>query len=355
MDLRAWGWREELEQPFAPWKEQGCVPGRVVLEHKRLYRVRSEHGELLAEVSGKMMHLAVGRADYPAVGDWVVLRARPEEGRATIQAVLPRSSKFSRKAAGSTVQEQVVAANIDTVFLVHALNHDYNVRRLERYLTLAYESGAQPVVLLSKADLCESVADRLSEVRLIAPGAPVYALSTVKDEGLEPLKVYLQPGLTVALLGSSGAGKSTLANKLYGAELLRTGEIREGDDRGRHTTTHRELVRLPSGALLIDTPGMRELQLWEAESGLAAAFDDVEEVAARCRFGDCSHAGEPGCAVQAALVSGALADARYQSYVKLQKELAYEARRADSSLQRAEKERWKKLHGDMKKHPKRPR
>ncbi|SDD14779.1 ribosome biogenesis GTPase [Paenibacillus sp. UNCCL117] len=344
----SWGWDEALEADFAAYRQLGYEPGRVTLEHKRLYRVVCAGGELLAEVSGKLMHQAGGRADYPAVGDWVALQPRLSDGRATIHGLVPRRSTFSRRAAGPAVEEQIVAANVDIVFLVHALNQDYNLRRLERYLTLAYESGASPVIILSKADLADDVETRLAEVGTVAPGVPVHAVSTLTGEGLEPLESYLQPGRTAALLGSSGAGKSTLVNRLYGSEVLRTGGIREGDDRGRHTTTHRELIRLPGGALLIDTPGMRELQLWDADSGLGTAFGDVEELALACRFGDCGHGSEPGCAVRAALEDGTLSSARYQNYVKLQKELAYEARKADSSLARAEKERLKSIHSSMR-------
>ncbi|WP_425415816.1 ribosome small subunit-dependent GTPase A [Paenibacillus tianmuensis] len=350
--LHDWGWNDRREEAFAPYREAGHEPGRIILEHKHVYRAVTAGGELLAEVSGRLRHQAAGRADYPAVGDWVALQVRAEDGRAIVHAVLPRESKFSRKAAGTAVEEQIVAANIDTVFLVHALNADFNVRRLERYLTLSYESGAAPVVLLSKADLCEDVPGKIAAVEAVAPGVPVHAISSARGEGLDALAAYLKPGRTVALLGSSGAGKSTLANLLYGEAILDTGEIREGDGRGRHTTTHRELVLLPGGSLLIDTPGMRELQLWEAESGLDTAFRDVDLLAVGCRFGNCTHQEEPGCAVKEALENGTLDRGRYYNYVKLQKELAFQARKEDKGLQRAEKDRWKKLNQSMKKHPK---
>ncbi|MCZ8522155.1 MULTISPECIES: ribosome small subunit-dependent GTPase A [Paenibacillus] len=350
-ELADWGWNTSWETAFEAYQEAGYVPGRVTLEHKHIYRVMTQEGELLGEVAGKMRHQAFGRADYPAVGDWVALQPRREDGRAMIHGILPRQSKFSRKAAGSGVAEQIVAANVDTVFLVHALNQDFNLRRLERYLTLAYESGAMPVVVLSKADLSGDVAGRIAEVEAVAPGVFIHAVSPLQDEGVEALRTYLGQGRTAALLGSSGAGKSTLANRLYGEEVLLTGGIREGDDRGRHTTTHRELVRLPEGGLLIDTPGMRELQLWDAEGGLDLAFRDIEALAADCRFGDCGHGGEPGCAVQAALAAGTLAEARYRSYLKLQKELAYEARKEDPALQREERDRWKKLQKQVRKGP----
>ncbi|GIP39100.1 ribosome small subunit-dependent GTPase [Paenibacillus sp. J31TS4] len=344
MKMKQLGWNPEREAAFHTYQQQGWVPGRVAMEHTHLYRVLTEEGDVLAEVSGRMRHEAAGRADYPAVGDWVALAVRQEEGRATIHGVLPRVSKFSRRAAGPTVEEQIVATNIDTVFLVSALNLDFNLRRLERYLTLAWESGANPVIVLSKADLSDRVEALTAEAAAIAPGVPVLPVSSVEGQGLEQLEPYLKEGETVALLGSSGAGKSTLINRLMGSERLRTGGIREGDDRGKHTTTHRELVVLPGGGMLIDTPGMRELQMWEAEEGLSGSFADVEELASTCRFPDCRHDREPGCAVKQALENGTLPRSRFDNYGKLQKELAFLARKENKSLQAAHKDKWKKIH-----------
>jgi ribosome biogenesis GTPase len=253
--------------------------------------------------------------------------ARPADGAGTIHAVLPRRSAIVRKAAGNPTEAQVVGANIDTVFLVTSLNDDLNLRRLERYLATAWESGAQPAILLTKADLCEDAAAAVLEVQAIAFGVPVHAVSTVTGEGLAELDAYLGEGKTVALIGSSGVGKSTLVNRLAGREVLATQEIRESDGRGRHTTSHRELVPLPGGGLVLDTPGMRELQLWETTDGMQEAFDDVEELVAVCRFADCAHGVEPGCAVQAALADGSLAPERYESWVKLQRELEHLERR----------------------------
>ncbi|UFJ40574.1 ribosome small subunit-dependent GTPase A [Brevibacillus humidisoli] len=348
MELRTLGWSHFFQQAFAPYQEQGFVPGRVALEHQHLYRVYSEYGELLAEIAGKIRHMASGREDYPAVGDWVVLRARPEEQRATIQAILPRISKFSRKAAGRTLEEQIVAANVDTVFLVNALNHDFNLRRMERYLILAWESGANPVIVLSKADLCAEREQRLQEVNSIAFGVPVHLVSSVSGEGINELFAYAQEGQTVALLGSSGAGKSTLVNRLYGEEIQEVQEVRQKDDRGRHTTTHREMILLPGGGLLIDTPGMRELQLWDADEGFGDAFEDIEALAAECYFRDCSHHSEPRCAVNAAIEDGRLERSRLDSYRKLQRELAYLARKDDRKAQAAEREKWKKVSQQLK-------
>lgn len=313
------------------------MPGRVTAEHKHIYTVQTAEGELLAEVTGKFRFAALEREDYPSVGDWLALTPRCEDGRASIHAILPRRSKFSRKNAGVTTDEQIAAVNVDTVFLIAALNHDFNLRRLERYLIPAWESGAQPVILLNKADLCPDPALFIAETEGIAPGVPVHAVSAVTGAGMEELAPYLQPGHTLTLLGSSGAGKSSLTNYLAGSEVMATGGIREDDSRGCHTTTHRELIPLAGGALMIDTPGMRELQLWSAEEGMGAAFSDVEALGEACRFADCSHRKEPGCAVQAALRAGTLDRSRYDSYRKLQAELAFMARKEQEKQRAQEK------------------
>ncbi|MFC0190280.1 ribosome small subunit-dependent GTPase A [Fictibacillus aquaticus] len=346
MKLQKLGFNDSLQEAFQIYKEQGLVPGRISLEHKRIYRVLTEHGELLGEVTGKMRHEAEGRGDFPAVGDWVAVQARPEEQKATIHAILPRFSKFSRKAAGLITEEQIVATNVNTVFLVNALNHDFNIRRLERYLLMAYESGANPVVILSKADLCNDVDEKIRLTESVAFGVPIHAVSVETGAGLDELQPYLGEGQTVALLGSSGVGKSTLANYLYGSEVLKTNAVREEDSRGRHTTTHRELLVMESGGVLIDTPGMRELQLWEADEGVGQSFQDIESIAEQCRFNDCTHNNEPGCAVKEGLEDGTLDASRYQSYVKLQRELAFLARKEDQRLANAERAKWKKIAGD---------
>ncbi|UAL48883.1 ribosome small subunit-dependent GTPase A [Sutcliffiella horikoshii] len=337
------GWNEFLNKAFIEYEEQGYTVGRVMLEHKRLYRVETDHGDCLAEVSGKYRFEAVAREDYPAVGDWVVLSERQEEGKATIHALLPRFSKFSRKAAGLTTEEQIVAANVDTVFLVQSLNYDFNPRRLERYLVMAWESGSNPVVVLTKSDLCEDIPGKIAEVEAVAFGVPIHAVSVKAETGLEELASYFTEGKTVALLGSSGAGKSTLTNYLLGEEKQLIQEVRSDDDKGKHTTTYRELYMLPTGGLVLDTPGMRELQLWEADGAIGQSFQDIEELAEQCYFRDCKHANEPKCAVQGAIEEGTLDAGRYQSYVKLQRELAFLERKNDKRAQLAEKEKWKKI------------
>ncbi len=325
MNLQDLGWDEGFAASFEPHDKEGLVPGRVSAQHRGGYDVLAEAGERRARLAGRLRHEAASAADLPAVGDWVALR---EE---TIQAVLSRRSAFSRKAAWASTEEQVLAANIDTVFVVSGLDADLNARRLERYLTLAWESGATPVLVLTKSDLCPDVAEALLAVEPVALGVPVHPVSNVTGAGLEELDPYLAPARTIALLGSSGVGKSSLANRLAGAELQATREIAE-DGRGRHTTTGRQLIRLPGGALLVDTPGLRELQLWDAGEGIQEAFADVDELAADCRFSDCTHTREPGCAVQAAVDEGRLARERLQSYGQLQRELERLAMKQDARL-----------------------
>ena len=343
MDLQSFGWNEFFELSFKSYEGQGYTVGRVALEHKNFYRVYTQNGEVLAEISGKLRHEAVNRSDLPAVGDWVVIRSRPEGDRVTIHAVLPRRTCFARKIAGSRTEEQIVGANIDTVFLLTSLNQDFSLRRMERYLLIAWESGANPIIILSKSDLCDRLDDAINEVRSVARGVPVHGISVVTGDGLQDIGQYFKRGQTVALLGSSGVGKSSLINHLAGAEYLKVQTIREHDDRGKHTTTHRELVLLPAGGLVLDTPGMRELQLWDGDESLQLVFDDIEALAGRCFFSDCRHQDERGCVVREALAAGTIDAERYQSYVKLQKELEYQARRKDKLSEIVEKKKWKKL------------
>lgn len=342
-DLSNLGWSEFFETPFQPYRAEGYKPARIALEYNHLYRVLSPQGELLAEVAGRLRHEAANRSDLPAVGDWVAIEPRLEEARATIHAVLPRKSKFIRRAAGTRPEGQIVGTNIDTVFLVTSLNQDFNVRRIERYLVVAWEGGASPVIVLSKADLCEEVEERLAEIKTVAGDVPVHIVSVVSKDGLDELTPYFRHGQTVALLGSSGVGKSTLINHLLGRDVQKVREIREHDGRGQHTTTYRELILLPQGGLVLDTPGMRELHLWDGSESLQQTFDDIETLVLNCRFSDCRHGDEPGCAIREALAAGTIEAARYESYEKLQKELQHIARKQDINAQITEKKRWKKL------------
>ena len=323
--LEALGWNQHFADAFAPFEPAGLIPGRVAVQERGAVVLFTTAGTLNAG----------GQA---VAGDWVAAEKLPGEDRAIVRAVLPRRTRFARKEPWLT-EEQVVAANIDTVFLVTDCGRDFKPRRLERYLTAAWDSGADPVVVLTKSDLAEDPWETVAQAEAIALGVPVHAVSSVTGEGLDGLEPHLAPGRTVALLGSSGVGKSTLANRLLGEEQLATGDLRR-DGRGRHTTTHRELVRLPGGALLLDTPGMRELQLWADESALNETFADVAELARQCRFTDCAHGSEPGCAVGAALADGTLPEVRWESYRKLQRELHSLALRQDARLRsEARKER----------------
>lgn len=341
--INLYGWSDRDGQAFAPYEAQGYVPGRVVVQQRGLYTLVTVHGELRAQLAGRLVHEVQegGRdGDLPVVGDWVAAAARPEEGSATIQALLPRRTAFVRKAADTVQTVQVVAANIDMALLVASMNADFNVRRLERYLATAWQSGARPVIVLTKADLCDRPDEVVAAAEAVAFGAPVLAVSAMTGAGMAQLAAQLRPGETCVLVGSSGAGKSTLVNAFAGAELMATAGIREDDARGRHTTTHRELVRLPGGALILDTPGMREFGLIDAEEGLGAAFDDIEALERDCRFSDCGHGNEPGCAVRAALESGQLDPDRWSSFQKLQRELAHLDRKDDRVARAAEKRRW---------------
>jgi ribosome biogenesis GTPase len=331
--IEQFGWSDALQQQFAVHAAHGFIPARVIVQQRGLYAVASDAGELSATLTGRFAYDAE-EGDYPVTGDWVAVEARPAEGSATIHHVLPRASSFVRRASGpGAARAQVVVANVDVALLAASLNADLNPRRIERYLATAWESGAKPVIVLTKADTCAEAAALIASIEAVAMGAPVIAVSAVSGAGLEALRGHLAPGSTAVVLGSSGVGKSTLVNALAGRTQMATQAIREDDSRGRHTTTHRELVLLPCGAMILDTPGMRELGLWEAGEGMSAAFADIEALAAQCRFHDCRHESEPGCAVIAALETGELDAARWRAYGKLQREIAFQDNKDDPRAQ----------------------
>ncbi|MDX6486639.1 MAG: ribosome biosis GTPase / thiamine phosphate phosphatase [Gaiellaceae bacterium] len=324
-DLAALGWTPELAENLEP----GLVPGRVIAAHRAAYDVQTADSAVRTRLPGRLVHENVD----VAVGDWVGL------GDGLVRSVLPRRSALVRQSAGLTSERQTLAANVDIAFIVSSLGPDIEPRRIERYLVTIWESGATPEVVLTKADRMEDPSPMVAEIEAVALGVPVHVVSAVSGQGVDALRERIGPGTTAVLIGSSGVGKSTLVNRWVGSELMAVKETRLDDDEGRHTTSHRELIQLPGGGMVIDTPGIRELQLWDG-GGIDETFADVEELAAQCRFNDCSHNTEPGCAVQAALASGELSAERYASWVKLQRELRAIAVRSDVRLQREEKRKW---------------
>lgn len=321
MELEQIGWNEHFAEHFKTYAGKNYIVGRVYEENRRSFWLYTANGEIKGDVSGRMAYHSESRAELPAVGDWVVISILADNSKAIIHAVLPRTSKFSRKVTGSATEEQVVAANIDTVMLVSGLDNDFNLRRIERYLVMVSASGAEPVLILNKADVCQDLETKIEEVRAIAPHVPIVALSAKHDAELTAIYNYARPGKTVALIGSSGVGKSTITNHLLGGERQKVQQVREGDNRGQHTTTKRELIILPNGALIIDTPGMRELQLWISDEGLENSFEDIELLIAQCFYRNCDHNNTEACAIQHALSTGTLDPARWNSRNKLKTEL----------------------------------
>lgn len=377
MTLKELGWNDRIDGAFESFRVSGLSAARVVREDRESYVIygpvttgsnagRSErefNGREIpidalpcrasrAVLRGALRHRAGSRQDFPAVGDWVAVQPAQSDGPgspAVIHAILPRASVIVRKAAGTGAGEQLVAANVDTLLICCGLDGDFNPRRIERYLTLGYGSGAAPAVVLTKADICFDVNERVAEIESVAIGVPVIRVGWTEEAGVEAVRQLVRPGTTAALVGSSGVGKSTLINRLLRHEAMATGAVRASDQRGRHTTTHRQLVLLPGGGVMIDTPGLRELQLWADAADVGSSFADIDEFAAACRFRDCSHNGEPGCGVQAALDRGDLAAERYESFRKLEREIRFQERKSDRSAAAAEKARWKVIHKSAQK------
>lgn len=351
-ELDKLGWNDAFAVAFAALGESHEA-GRVILEHQHIYRIATASDEIAATVAGRFRHAATERLQYPAVGDWVSVARRPN-GRALIHAVLPRRSRFVRKVAGQETEAQVIAANIDVVFVVAGLDQDFNLRRIERYLVTSWEGGATPVVLLNKADLSDAAESRAAEVATLAPHVPVHAVSCRTGLGMSAVVNHIGPGRTAALLGSSGVGKSSIINFLMGFDRQRTHEVRLQDSRGRHTTTNRELVVLPSGGLLIDTPGIRELQLWSIGDGAGDAiddvFDDIRQAGAQCHYRDCRHDTEPRCGVKAAVEAGRISPDRLGNYRRLRGELRHLAVKQDERLQLEDKRRERTIHRALRSH-----
>lgn len=320
LSLAQLGWNNLFQQQIPI--EDDSIPARVIRQDLGRYHLMSDQGPMVGILQGKA-RLEGSKADLPTVGDWVLVKPQEHGEEMIIQSMLERATKFSRKQAGEKFYEQVVAANIDTVFIVTGLDDNFNVQRIERYLFLCNTSGALPVIVLNKADMCEDTERFLDEIREVAANTPVHIISALTDDGMQSLQAYITEGTTIAVLGSSGVGKSTIINALLGYDHFKTGAVRDTDSRGRHTTTHRELCQIPGGGMIIDTPGMRELQIWSDEQYLATTFEDVDELVTLCKFADCRHQSEPGCAILSGLKKGTLSEDRWESYGKYIKELAF--------------------------------
>lgn len=350
MQLEKLGWNDFFQVHFDLVNNEKLSPARIAQVQKGGYSIFYDQGTCMARVSGKFRHQIRDHADLPAIGDWVVVDLTMGNNTAIIHGLLPRKSKFSRKAvlsggmpeSGGKTAEQVLAANVDIVFLVSGLDDDFNIRRIERFMTIAWDSGAAPVIILNKMDLCHDLLSRIKDVKDSLFDVPVIAVSAIKTTGLDLLMEYLSPGRTSVFLGASGVGKSTIINSLLGYERQKTNTVRGFKDRGRHTTTYREMIILPGGGLIIDTPGIREIQPWDDNAGINRTFKDVEQLAQGCRFRDCKHENEPGCAVRAAIREGKIEEDRLVSYLKLQREMQYLEDRKEERGRQGGKAQWEK-------------
>jgi len=352
--LQQLGWKDFFASEFAEFESRGFEPGRIAIENRDNYLVLSASGELDAQITGRLIYSAESSADYPKVGDWVAISVIGDEGKAIIHDILPRQTTFSRRASGKRTEMQIIGANLDHVYVVQSLDGDFSPNRLERYLVMIRECGAEPGIILNKSDLAEGLSDKKDAAQDIAGTVPLFVASAKTGDGIDELASAIQPGETIALVGSSGVGKSTIINALVGEERQKTADVREFDAKGRHTTTRRELILLPDGGLIIDTPGMREFQLW-SDGGMEEVYDDILDLAAECKFNDCTHTHEVECAVLAAVESGGIPESHYENYLKLQKELDYLASKQDEAARREREEYWKQIHKDvkeMKKHRK---
>lgn len=352
--LQQLGWNDFFSSAFSEFESRGFEPGRIAIENRDNYLVLSASGELNAQMTGRLIYSAESPADYPKVGDWVAISVFPDEAKSLVHEVLPRQTAFTRRAPGKRTELQVIGANLDYVYVVQSLDGDFSPNRLERYLVMIRESGADPGIILNKSDLANDPEAQRRAAQDIAGNIPLFVASAKTGDGIDELASAIQPGETIALVGSSGVGKSTIINALAGAEIQKTQEVREFDSKGLHTTTRRELILLPDGGLIIDTPGMREFQLWSGE-GMEKVYDDILELAAECKFNDCTHTHEVECAVQQAVESGEISEQHYENYLKLQRELDYLASKQDEAARREREEYWKGIHKDikeMKKHRK---
>ena len=347
--LKLLGWNSFFEENSKSLKEKKFSFARIITEHKERYIIATEVGELQAEVTGKLLYSSENPADLPKVGDWVAVIIYEDENKAIIHELLPRKSRFGRKASGKKILEQVLASNVNLLFIVQSLDTNYNLRRLERYIAMAYEGNMEPVIVLNKSDLCTDLNEKLQEVENSFPHIKLIAVSAQTGSGINSIKELITEGKTCALVGSSGVGKSSIINCLLGYDRQKVNDVRLSDSKGKHTTTTRDLIFIPDCGMIIDTPGMREFQLWNTEEGLEIAFEEIEELSASCRFKDCSHTHETECAVQNALESGKLSQERYNSYLKLKKEAEWIKRKTDPEEMKKHEQKWKKIHSQYRK------